>query len=143
MVRLLSSRTQTARGWPPKLSSLTLKAAWDIRKSLFVRDFLSSLEPSFSRMSSSVVLSRFHPGLRYELRIFIILTNENALPDSNVPIYSAELDIEMMAVFASMDRTSAQFKKLLESSDFDLVNIWTPKTVAPGTGTLFEVVLKL
>ena len=72
----------------------------------------------------------------------ILLINENTLPDSSVPLYSAELDLEMMAVFSSLDRTKTQFKTLLESSGFDLVNIWTPKTVVPGSGTLFEAVLK-
>lgn len=73
----------------------------------------------------------------------ILLINENALPESNVPLYSAELDYSMMAICSSLDRTSAQFKALLESSGFDLVNIWTPKTMIPGSGTLFEAVLKL
>ena len=72
----------------------------------------------------------------------ILLINENALPESKVPLYPAELDYSMMACFSSLDRTNTQFKMLLESSGFHLVNIWTPTTIVPGSGTLFEAVLK-
>ena len=72
----------------------------------------------------------------------ILLINENALPDSNVPLYPAELDMSMMVLFSSLDRTQTQFKELLDSAGFDLVQVWTPKVIIPGSGTLFEAVLK-
>lgn len=72
----------------------------------------------------------------------ILLINEKALPEPNVPLYSAELDLQMMAVCSSLGQTNSQFKTLPESSGFDLVSIWTPKTMVPGSGTLFEAVLK-
>lgn len=72
----------------------------------------------------------------------ILLINENALPEENVPLYPAELDISMMVLFSSLDRTQSQFKKLLESAGFELVQIWTPKVMVPGSGTLFEAVIK-
>jgi hypothetical protein len=40
----------------------------------------------------------------------ILLINENALPDNNVPFYPAALDMIKMGVFASQDRTAAQLK---------------------------------
>lgn len=72
----------------------------------------------------------------------ILLIHEHALPESNVPLYRAEVDLHMMAIFSSMDRTSAQFNVLLELSGFDVVDVWTPKTMVSGPGTLFEAVLK-
>ena len=72
----------------------------------------------------------------------ILLLNENALPEDNVPLYPAEIDISMLVLFSSLERTQLQFKELLESAGFELVRIWTPKVMVPGSGTLFEAVLK-
>ena len=68
----------------------------------------------------------------------ILLINEDALPEDNVPLYPTQLDISMMAAFPSLDRTQLQFKKLLESAGFRLVKVQTPKVMVPGSGTLFE-----
>ncbi|KAL8687847.1 MAG: hypothetical protein Q9218_006092 [Villophora microphyllina] len=72
----------------------------------------------------------------------ILLINENVLPETNVSLYSAMLDITMMAEFSSLDRTESQFKTLLESAGFDVVQVWTPKVKVIGSGTLLEAVLK-
>ena len=71
-----------------------------------------------------------------------LLVNENALPEENVPLYPAELDISMMVLFSSLERTQSQFKELLESAGFRLVKAWTPKVMVPGSGTLFEAILQ-
>jgi hypothetical protein len=72
----------------------------------------------------------------------ILLINENALPDANVPLYPAKLDFLMMCLLSGMDRTVKQYKALLEESGFELVKIYQPEVVRPGTGYLFEAVLK-
>ena len=72
----------------------------------------------------------------------ILLINENVLPESNVPLYPAMLDLSMMAIFSSLDRTQTQFKELLDSAGFKLLQVWTPKNMVPGSGTLFEAILK-
>ena len=72
----------------------------------------------------------------------ILLINENVLPESNVPLYPAMLDLSMMAIFSSLDRTQTQFKELLDSAGFKLLQVWTPKNMVPGSGTLFEATLK-
>lgn len=71
-----------------------------------------------------------------------LLINENALPGENVQLYPAELDISMMVLFSSLERTQSQFKELLESAGFQLVKICTPKVMVSGSGTLFEAILK-
>ena len=48
----------------------------------------------------------------------------------------------MMVLFSSLEQTQSQFKELLESAGFQLVQVWTPKVMVPGFGTLFEAVLK-
>lgn len=72
----------------------------------------------------------------------ILLIHEMALPESNVPLYPAMLDLTMMALFSSLDRTPTQFKELLDSTGFKLLKAWTPRDMVPGSRTLFEAVLK-
>lgn len=72
----------------------------------------------------------------------ILLINENILPEINVPLYAVQLDLAMMAFFSALDRTQMHFKELLDSAGFEVVNVWTPKVVVPGSGTLLEAVIK-
>ena len=72
----------------------------------------------------------------------ILLINETVLPESNVPLYPAMLDLSMMALFSSLDRTRTQFEELLDSTGFKLLEAWAPKDMVPGSETLFEAVLK-
>ena len=72
----------------------------------------------------------------------VLLINENALPETNVPLHPAKLDLSMMALFASLDRTGSQFESLLDRAGFNVVKVWKPAEVVPGSGTLFEAVLK-
>ncbi|KAF2706177.1 S-adenosyl-L-methionine-dependent methyltransferase [Pleomassaria siparia CBS 279.74] len=71
----------------------------------------------------------------------ILLINENALPAENVSLYAAELDLSMMTYFSSLDRTEKQFKELLESQGLKLVEVYKPKVLVPGYGTVLEFVL--
>ncbi|KAF2108462.1 S-adenosyl-L-methionine-dependent methyltransferase [Lophiotrema nucula] len=68
----------------------------------------------------------------------ILLINENAMPDTNVPLYAAQIDFTMMASFSSLDRTEEQFRKLLEEARFSLLKVWRPKVELPGSAVLFE-----
>lgn len=71
----------------------------------------------------------------------ILLIDEYAIPEDNVALYQAELDLIMMGMFASLDRTPAQFEELLNSAGFRLVGTYRPRDYVPGSGTLFEAVL--
>lgn len=73
----------------------------------------------------------------------ILLINENVLPESNVPLYLAQLDLSMMAEFSSLDRTITQFRALLDTVGFEVVQIWTPSKPVPGSGMLFEAKKRL
>lgn len=72
----------------------------------------------------------------------ILLLSENAVPDTNAGLYQVKLDFVMMSLFAATDRTTKQFRALLESEGFELVKVWEPKVARPGSGFLFEAVLK-
>ena len=69
-------------------------------------------------------------------------SNENVMPEANVPLFPAMLDLSMMAMFSSLDRTRSHFEELLTSVGFKLLNVWTPKVAVPGSGTLFEATLQ-
>ncbi|KAF2649916.1 S-adenosyl-L-methionine-dependent methyltransferase [Lophiostoma macrostomum CBS 122681] len=72
----------------------------------------------------------------------LLLIDENALPDENVGLYAAELDLIMMGVFASLDRTTKQFKELFESAGFQMTGVYRTRDYVTGSGTLFEAKLK-
>ncbi|KAL3487018.1 S-adenosyl-L-methionine-dependent methyltransferase [Aspergillus germanicus] len=72
----------------------------------------------------------------------ILLLNETLVPESGVPLYDAEMDMTMMVVFGSLNRTEAQFQQLLDSVGFEVAKVWKPEVVVPGSTTLFEAVLK-
>jgi hypothetical protein len=73
----------------------------------------------------------------------ILLLNETLVPESGVPLYDAEMDMTMMVVFGSLNRTEAQFRDLLGSVGFEVAKVWKPEVVVPGSTTLFEAVLKI
>ena len=56
--------------------------------------------------------------------------------------YNAEIDLSMMALFASMERTEKQWVALLEKAGLIVVKVWIPKAQVVGSGTLFEAVRK-
>lgn len=72
----------------------------------------------------------------------ILLINEGFLPEVNVALYPAQLDLSMMALYAGLERTQKQWIELLDSAGFELVKTWTPRAPVPGSGTLFEAVPK-
>jgi len=73
----------------------------------------------------------------------ILLLNENAIPDTDVSMWSCGLDLTMMALFASLDRTEKQFADLLDAGGFLLLKVWKPKPVAGApVSFLFEAVKK-
>ena len=71
----------------------------------------------------------------------ILLINENVLPEANVPLYPAMLDLSMMAMFSSLDRTRSHLRELLTLAGFKSLNVWTPKVAVPGSGTLLEATI--
>ncbi|KAI0397862.1 S-adenosyl-L-methionine-dependent methyltransferase [Xylariaceae sp. FL0594] len=68
-----------------------------------------------------------------------LLMSEWVLPAQNTPLYPALLDINMMAVLNGMERTEAQFTKLLDDAGLKVVKFWYDAAHVEG---LVEAVLK-
>ncbi|KAJ6036486.1 hypothetical protein N7540_000765 [Penicillium herquei] len=56
----------------------------------------------------------------------ILLISESMLPESGVLLPSVLSDMQMMGSFASLERTEAQWRTLLERAGFELVYTWLP-----------------
>lgn len=72
----------------------------------------------------------------------VLLVNENFLPAEKVPLFNAEVDIDMVGFFSAQERTEAQWKALLETAGLEVVKIWTPSNRLAASATLFEAVRK-
>lgn len=72
----------------------------------------------------------------------MLLLNENDPPESDVTLYSAEIDFSMMALFSSLERTQKQWEELLESAGFEVVHVWKQQTQVAASAILFEAVPK-
>ena len=68
-----------------------------------------------------------------------LLLFEWILPEKDVPLFPALLDINLMALLSGMERTEAQWRMLLDSAGFEIVKFW--KT-SPDTEGMIEAVLK-
>lgn len=78
----------------------------------------------------------------------LLLIDEMVLPESNVTLASAQVDLIMMANFASLERTREQFESLLNEVGFEVVRVWGPDTQTSSAvqvlsqSSLIEAVLK-
>ncbi|MCJ1390641.1 hypothetical protein MMC18_003502 [Xylographa bjoerkii] len=68
-----------------------------------------------------------------------LLLFEWIIPEKDVPLFPALLDINLMALLSGMERTEVQWRKLLDSAGFEIVKFW--KTT-PDTEGMIEAVLK-
>ena len=64
-----------------------------------------------------------------------ILINENVIPNTDAYWETTALDIVMMGLFASQERTEKQWRKLLDDAGLKILNIWT---VERGVESLIE-----
>lgn len=71
----------------------------------------------------------------------VLLINEHTTPESvEVPVVPASLDIQMMEIFSSLERTEEQWVSLLERAQFKVAKVWKIDTVGTST-SLFEATL--
>jgi hypothetical protein len=69
----------------------------------------------------------------------LLLVDENVLPETGVPLASAQYDIIMMVTYASLERTEREYTCLLESAGFEMVKV---REQPGGTAKLFEARVK-
>ena len=67
-----------------------------------------------------------------------LLINEYVIPDTGAHWISTALDILMMAVYSSAERSEQNWRRMLEGVGFRITKIWTPE---PGTESLIEAEL--
>lgn len=67
-----------------------------------------------------------------------ILINENVIPDMDAHWLTTSLDIVMMSVVASCERTEGSWRRLLSSVGLTVVKIWTYEK---GSESLIEAEL--
>ena len=69
----------------------------------------------------------------------VLLVQETCLPETGVSLLSAELDLVMMILYSSLNRTQKQWTPLLESAGFDMIKVWRPRDFEKAPGALFEL----
>ncbi|KAJ5636622.1 uncharacterized protein N7484_009935 [Penicillium longicatenatum] len=68
----------------------------------------------------------------------ILLISETMLPESGALLSSVISDMQMMGSFASMERTEAQWRALLEQNGLELVHTWLPNECDGSAESLAE-----
>ncbi|PYH29859.1 O-methyltransferase [Aspergillus neoniger CBS 115656] len=82
-------------------------------------------------------LSRVHDAMAADS---VLLINENVLPEMNAPGFSASMDIIMMELYGSMERTEKQWLGLLDKAQFKVLKVWRSGFQGTGSNALFEAV---
>lgn len=70
----------------------------------------------------------------------VLLINENTIPETGAPKFNASVDLIMMNMFSSLERTDKQWLSLLERAGFKVVKVWRSDDQGTGSNALFEAV---
>ncbi|KAJ6084265.1 S-adenosyl-L-methionine-dependent methyltransferase [Penicillium sp. IBT 16267x] len=70
----------------------------------------------------------------------VLLINENTLPEKDAPAFSVVMDILMIEMYASLERTEKQWIELLERARFKVVKVWRGDEQGVGASALYEAV---
>jgi hypothetical protein len=73
----------------------------------------------------------------------MLLIHDRVLPDGLAKVHLSDtvMDLNMMALLSSLERTEAQFRELLVSVGLHLVRVWRPATAGLHRQAVLEVVL--
>ncbi|RAL04867.1 S-adenosyl-L-methionine-dependent methyltransferase [Aspergillus ibericus CBS 121593] len=83
------------------------------------------------------VLGRIHEAMAEDS---VLLVNENTLPEQAAPAGSVAVDILMMELYASLERTEKQWIDLLQRAHFTVVKVWRAESQGVGSHALYEAV---
>jgi hypothetical protein len=67
-----------------------------------------------------------------------LLINDFVLPDTDVPLHPALLDITMMSLCSGVERSEKQWRDLIDSVGLQIVKIWRTE----GAEAVIETTLK-
>jgi O-methyltransferase domain len=103
--------------------------------------FLSHILHDWPDKQAKIILQQIRGAMNAES---VLLMSEAVMPEKGVPFVPAVMDLTMMAAFSSLERTEAQFKKLLQDAGLELVKVWIPDStdVKMLGGTVLEARLK-
>ncbi|TVY16828.1 O-methyltransferase asqD [Lachnellula arida] len=81
-------------------------------------------------------------GLRSAMKpgYSLLLLHEMIIPETGASDFHAMLDLTMMAFNSGMERTGKQFRTLLDTAGFQVVNIWVPEGARDADGVVEAVV---
>ena len=71
-----------------------------------------------------------------------LLLNECVLAETGTPLFPAQLDISMMMMHGSMERSRKQWEELLGEVGLEIVGLHTSKEARPGSESLIEAIKK-
>lgn len=57
----------------------------------------------------------------------------------DVAVYSAEINLSMLALFSSLERREQQWIRWLEETEFEVIKVWAPKTQVVESAVLVKV----
>lgn len=97
--------------------------------------YLRSILHNWPDKDAKVILQSLLPAMTTHS---LLLINEYVIPDQNAPLLSSQLDMTMMAMYSSLERTREQWNALLESAGFEILKIWTAQSGNPGDPSLIE-----
>ena len=58
----------------------------------------------------------------------ILLIYDYVVPETGAPIRAATMDLQMMCLFAGLERTKRQWQAILDASGLDFVQLWYSDT---------------
>ncbi|KAJ5691055.1 hypothetical protein N7488_011790 [Penicillium malachiteum] len=85
--------------------------------------FMRTVLHDWPDKQAAQILERVREGMGPDS---ILLISESMLPESGVLLSSVLSDMQMMGSFASLERTEAQWKAILEKAGFELIHTWLP-----------------
>ena len=53
-----------------------------------------------------------------------LLIYDYVMPETKAPLRAAAMDVQMMCLFAGMERTQSQWQVVLDASGLELVQVW-------------------
>ncbi|KAJ5633627.1 hypothetical protein N7528_001469 [Penicillium herquei] len=72
----------------------------------------------------------------------LLLIEEKAMQEVNVPLMAAIGDMSMMVSFAAAERTMNEYEALLNQAGLKLVGFWKPEDSSPMQPTVFEASIR-
>ncbi|KAJ5808759.1 O-methyltransferase [Penicillium riverlandense] len=70
----------------------------------------------------------------------VLLINENTIPETGVPRFNASVDLIMMTMFSSLERTDKEWLSFGARAHFKVVKVWRADNQGAGSNALFEAV---